>query len=108
MSSAWADLDKLAVAKPRSDGRATLVVRDDRTADAIAETKPLSTLIAICRVIRAQHVIAEKHDRRGVVIYATAVPPPGFLVDAVSAAGGIVFDSAREHVNKKPPSTTVQ
>ena len=108
MTSAWADLDKLAVARPRDDGRATLVVRDDRTLDVIVETRALSTVVAICRVLRARHVIAQKHDGRGVVIYAVATAPPPFLVAAVTAAGGALFDGAREHVASAPPPTTVQ
>lgn len=106
--TAWADLDKLAVAKPRTDGRATFVARDDRSAEEIAETRHLSTLVAICRVVRGRFAIKERHAGSGVVIYATRGVAPSFLVDAVSAAGGIVFDGAREHTSRAPLATTVQ
>jgi hypothetical protein len=96
-ATAWADLDRLAIAKPRPDGRVTLVVRDDRTPDQIAETpSSLSVLIAACRVLRGQRVIAERHGGRGIVIYSCRQPPPDFLTEAVTAAGGVVFDGARE------------
>jgi hypothetical protein len=105
---AWADLDKLAVAKPRPDGRATLIARDDRSTDAITEARHLSTVIAIARVVRGRFAIDARHDGRGLVIYSVREAPPAFLVDAVSAAGGIVFDGSREHANKSPLATTVQ
>ncbi len=104
----WADLDKIAVAKPRPDGRATLVVVDDRTTSAILELPALSTVIAIGRVVRARAAITERYDGRGLVVYRTRELPPTFLVDAVSAAGGVVFDGTREHANPRALATTVQ
>lgn len=104
----WADLDKVAVGKPRPDGRATLVIRDERTTTAMREVRALSTVIAISRVIRARAAIDKLHDGRGIVIYACAEVPPAFLVDAASAAGGVVFAAGREHVNRAALATTVQ
>lgn len=103
----WADLDKLAVARPRPDGRATLIAVDDRTTDAIAEARALSTLVAICRVTRGRQVIADRHEGRGVVVYSTREAPPDFIVEAVTAAGGVVFDGTREHTATAPRATTV-
>lgn len=104
----WADLDKVAVGKPRSDGRATLIIRDERPTSAILEARPLSTVIAISRVIRARAAIDNRYDGRGIVIYNCPEVPPGFLVDAVSAAGGVVFAAGRDHVNRLALATTVQ
>lgn len=104
----WIDLDKLAVAKPRADGTATLVVRDDRSRDRMLETKHLSIVVAISRVARARHALAERYASRGAIVYVTSSTPPAFVVDAVTAAGGVVFDGAREHVARSPLATTMQ
>jgi hypothetical protein len=106
-ASAWADLDRLAVARPGADGAARLVVRDDRPARDVIEVVPVSTVIAIARVIRARRVLAERHAGIGTVIYAAA-DPPAFLVDAVTAAGGVVFDGARERIAAAPRVLTMQ
>lgn len=104
----WADFDKLAVSKPRPDGGATLVVRDDRTLDRIIETKHLSIVIAIGRVARGRHVLAERYGDRGAVVYMVRSRPPPFLVEAVTAARGVVFDGTREHTAHAPLAATVQ
>ncbi|MEO8702669.1 MAG: hypothetical protein ABI867_21675 [Kofleriaceae bacterium] len=103
----WASVDKLALAKPRADGRATVVVSDERLNSQIAEVVPLSTVIAIARVLRGRRVLEER-GRPGVVVYQCKQAPPQFLIDAVTAAGGIVFDGTREHVAPKPLALTVQ
>ncbi|MCW5803033.1 MAG: hypothetical protein KIT31_11660 [Deltaproteobacteria bacterium] len=103
----WADLDRLA-AKARPDGGATLVVRDDRTPDRMLEQKHLSIVVAISRVVRGRRVLAERHDGRGAVVYATRGRPPEFLIAAVTAAGGVVFDGVREHSAHAPLAATVQ
>ncbi|MDB4961646.1 MAG: hypothetical protein JWP01_1645 [Myxococcales bacterium] len=108
VATAWADLDKLALARPRPDGRATLIARDDRSAEAITEARHLSTVIAIARVVRGTFAIEERHGGHGLVIYSVREHPPAFLVDAVSAAGGVVFDGSREHTTRSPLATTVQ
>lgn len=104
----WADLDRLSVAKPRADGTQVIVARDGRTPEQIADARPLSIVVAISRVVKGRFLLAERHGGRGSVIYATTAPPPGFLVDAVSAAGGVVFDGTREHRAGSPLATTVQ
>jgi hypothetical protein len=103
----WADLDKIAV-KPRPDGGATLVIRDDRPLDKIFETKHLSIIIAIARVTRARHALAEKYGGRGAVVYVVSRRPPDFLLDAITAAGGIAFHGTREHSAASPLPTTLQ
>jgi hypothetical protein len=104
----WADLEKLAMAKPRADGTQTLVIRDDRPRDRIVDAKHLSTLVAIARVIGGRYALAEKLGGRGSVVYMTAGSPPEFLVEAVTAAGGSVFDGVRTHTASSPLATTVQ
>lgn len=108
MSTTWADLDKVSVAKPRADGTTMLVVRDDRTADRMRETPHLSSIMAISRIARARNALAERFGGRGTVIYHTAGSAPAFLVEAVSAAGGVVFDGAREHTTRSAMATTAQ
>jgi hypothetical protein len=104
----WADLDRLAVAKPRADGAVTLVARDERSHARILEARPLSIIVAIARVTRGRRAIAERYGGRGAVVYATAGVALDFVVDAVSAAGGVVFDGVRESAARSPMATTVQ
>jgi hypothetical protein len=103
----WLDLDKIAVAK-RADGATTLVIRDDRSADRMLETRFLSIVVAISRVARGRQALAERYAGRGSVVYMTASRPPDFVVDAVTAAGGVVFDGTREHAARSPLATTLQ
>jgi hypothetical protein len=51
--------------------------------------------------------LAEHRGGQGRVVYLTSVAPPAFLVEAVCAAGAIVFDGKREHVVSRPPDVTV-
>jgi hypothetical protein len=114
---AWADLDKLAVAKRLPDGRARLVAVDERTSDAITEARHLSTVVAIARVTRGRFAIRERHDDHGILIYTVREVPPVFLVDAVTAAGdlasgvrrrlkvasiGDALDVLEHHLRRKP------
>src|SRR5687768_2343563 len=101
--SAWADLEKLQGAK-RPDGTMMVVIRDDRDAAAIRETRSLSILFAISRVAYGKSVVAEKYGGNGKVVYTTAGLPPAFLIEAVCAAGGIVFDGKTEHTLARPPA----
>src|SRR5262249_35034919 len=72
------------------------------------ETKHLSIVVAIARVLRGRHALAERYASRGSLVYVTAGTPPEFIVEAVTAAGGAVFDGAREHKARSPQPTTVQ
>lgn len=104
----WADVDKLSAAKPRADGSQMLVIRDDRARDQIAETKHLSVVVAIARIVVARSALAQKFGGRGSVVYMTSEAPPEFLVDAVTAAGGSIFDGTRTHSASSPLPTSVQ
>lgn len=104
----WADLDKLSVSKPRPDGSITVVARDDRSLDHIVATKHLSIIVAIARVVRGRRALADKYGARGSVIYLTSHRPPAFLVEAITAAGGVAFDGTREHRASTPLATTMQ
>ncbi|MGE0401362.1 MAG: hypothetical protein AB7T06_31960 [Kofleriaceae bacterium] len=98
----WADLEKLQGTK-RPDGTMMIVIRDDRAASAITEKRSLSILFAISRVMHGRSVVDDKYGGNGKVVYTTAGPPPGFLIEAVAAAGGSVFDGKTEHALAKPP-----
>lgn len=102
----WADLEKLQGAK-RPDGTMMVVLRDERGASAIRETRSLSILFAISRVAYGRSVLEEKYGGNGRVVYTTAGLPPAFLVEAVCAAGGVVFDGATEHALAKPPELSM-
>ena len=58
--------------------------------------------------MRGRFALAEKHAGKGAVVYLTRSSPPPFLVEAVTAAGGIVFDGTRELRAPRPASLTVQ
>ncbi len=104
----WADLDKLSIAKPRSDGATTIVVQDERSLRHMVLTEPLSIIVAIARVVRGRRLLAERFGSRGKVVYLTTRTPPDFVTAAVTAAGGVVFDGKREHVAEAPLATTMQ
>jgi len=103
----WADLDKLAIARSRSNGAPVLIARDDRTRADIERARPLSILVAISRIVRGRRAIDERYGGRGVVMYAFTAPPD-FLIEAVTAAGGVVFDGASERTTRSPMATTAQ
>lgn len=102
----WADLDKVSV-KQRADGSALLVVPDGRTLAQIGEARLVSILVAMCRVARAREALDKKFAGRGVVTVVTTGEPPGFFVEAVSSAGGVVFDGKREHAMPRPMTATM-
>ncbi len=102
----WADLDKVSV-KQRADGSALLVISDSRTFSQISETRLVSILVVMCRVARAREALEQKFATRGVVTVVTAGEPPGFFLEAVSSAGGVVFDGKREHAFPTPMSATM-
>ncbi|HUJ63532.1 MAG TPA: hypothetical protein VLX92_33765, partial [Kofleriaceae bacterium] len=103
----WADLESLLVARERPDGSVVLVARDVRPATELVASRPLSTIVAICRVCAGRHAIASKHGGRGVMVYAHAAPP-AFLIDAVSAAGGVVYDGKTDRASRGALAATVQ
>ena len=102
----WADLDKVS-AKQRADGSALLVVADGRTFAQISEARLVSILVAMCRVARAREALEHKFAGKGVVTVVTAGEPPGFFVEAVTSAGGVVFDGKREHRFSTPMAATM-
>jgi hypothetical protein len=102
----WADLDKVSV-KQRADGSALLVVADGRTFSQIGEARLVSILVVMCRVARAREALEHKFANKGVVTVVTSGEPPGFFIEAVSSAGGVVFDGKREHTFPRPMSATM-
>ena len=102
----WADLDKVSV-KQRADGSALLALQDGRTFAQISEARLVSILVAMCRVARAREALEQKLGGRGVITVVTTGAPPDFFIEAVTSAGGVVFDGKREHVFPTPMSATV-
>ncbi len=103
----WANLGKLAVAKPAADGSPRIVIVDDRPRADIVATRALSTLVAICRVVHARYAIAKKFGGRGTAIYA-CTGAPAFLADAVAAAGGVVIDAGTPRETAAPLPLSAQ
>ena len=103
----WADLEALTIGRTRADGSVVLVARDSRPAAELVASKAISTIVAIGRIVAGRWAIAHRHGGRGVMVYAHAAPPP-FLIEAVTAAGGVVYDGSTERVSAAPLAATIQ
>jgi hypothetical protein len=102
----WADLDKVQKGT-RNDGAVMLVIADERSRDELQATRALSTIIASCRVLAARRAIASHFGAGSVVYTCTRAAAPAFLLDAVSAAGGVVFDG-QPRKQPSPPALSMQ
>jgi hypothetical protein len=89
---------KIDKVKPLPDGRAAVVVEDERNAAAMSRVPGLSTVIAIARVLNAKRVVETKLGGKGEVRYAVGTTVPSFLLDAIVRAGAVVTDSKAERV----------
>lgn len=88
----WARLHKVDRVRPQKNGGAIVLVEDERSASAMAQRGPLSTLIAIARVLNAHRVLDVKYGGKGEVRYATNAKLPTFLFEAVRRAGASISD----------------
>ena len=94
----WARVHKIDRIRPQPDGRAIVLVEDERNAIAMGRVPGLSTVVAVARVLNAHRAIEAKFGGKGEVRYATAANPPPFLVDAIVRAGGAIADSTGDRV----------
>lgn len=92
----YTTLDRIdIVTKKKEDGRAGYVLTDHRSADEIEAEPELSVLFALTRVSAAR-AMGEREGGAD-VSYVCRSAPPGFLREAVVAAGGVVsVDGAEE------------
>jgi hypothetical protein len=101
----WARLHKIDRIKPQQDGSAIVLVEDERSATVMAQRPPLSTLMAIARVLNAQRLLELKYGGKGEVRYATNASMPTFLFDAVRRAGAAVSNRVGEDVLPAQPAS---
>ena len=90
------------------DGKTMAVQTDHRRPDEIEATPEISVLFALARVINARHTSkANKLELAGVV-YAPMLPPPAFLVDALTTVGALLENmetmERRQLVQKGDPA----
>ena len=91
----WARVHKLDRVRPRPDGGAVVIVEDERNVGQMQRTPPLTTLIAVARVLAGKRALVSKFGGKGEVRYA-ATTLPNFLADAVTCAGANVVTRGDE------------
>jgi hypothetical protein len=97
----YTTLDRIdIVTKKKEDGRAGYVLTDHRSADEIEAEPELSVLFALTRV-SAACAMGEREGGAD-VSYVCRSAPPGFLREAVAAAGGVVSVEGAE----EPPGVS--
>ena len=69
------------------NGQRRFVQTDHRDTDEILASRELSVVFALSRVLGPRHI----EGREAQVIYFLQNPPPEFLIEAVVAAGGLVY-----------------
>jgi hypothetical protein len=98
----WARVHKIDRIRPLPNGGAIVLIEDERTSAAIDRVPPLSTLIAVARVLNARRALDAKYGGKGEIRYATAALPPAFLTDALTRAGAAVAEADGETVVLPP------
>ena len=94
----WAKVHKIDRIRPQPGGGAIVLVEDERSAGQMARVPPLSTIIAVARVLNAQRVLEAKYGGKGEVRYASNASLPTFLYDAVVRAGAGTSDRAGDRL----------
>lgn len=94
----WARVHKIDRIRPQADGKAIVLVEDERNAANMSRSPGLSTVIAVARVLNAKRVLDAKYNGKGEVRYACGCMPPSFLFDAIVRAGGVVSDRSGENI----------
>ncbi|HEU0033904.1 MAG TPA: hypothetical protein VFQ53_24920 [Kofleriaceae bacterium] len=95
----WARVHKIDRIRPQPDGRAIVLIEDERSATAMSRAPAISTLIAIARVINARRVLEARYGGKGEVRYASAAAtPPSFLAEAVARAGASIASANGETI----------
>jgi hypothetical protein len=88
----WARVHKLDRVKPLAKGGAIIVIEDERSAAQLQRVLPMSTLIAIARVLAAKRALETKFDGKGEVRYATSAKLPSELSEAITKAGASIAE----------------
>ena len=94
----WARVHKIDRIRPQPDGRAIILVEDERNAAGMSLHPSLSTLVAVARILNARRIVASKFGGKGEVRYATSASPPSFLLEAIARAGAALSNGKGEKV----------
>jgi hypothetical protein len=94
----WARVHKIDRVRPQPSGGAIVLVEDERSAALIGQNPPLSTLVAIARILNAHRALEMKFGGKGEVRYATNAKLPTFMFDAIRRAGAAVTDRSGDPV----------
>jgi hypothetical protein len=85
----YASLDRIDVISTGEDGRPWYIQTDHRSAEEIAQTRELSTVFALLRILNAQR-LAESRGEHARISYVLASSPPPFFSAVIAAAGAQV------------------
>jgi hypothetical protein len=88
----WASIHKVDKVRPQANGKAIVIVEDERNVATMSMVPSLSALIAVARVLNARRVLDLKYEGKGEIRYATTWPLPDFMMDAVTRAGASSTD----------------
>jgi hypothetical protein len=94
----WARVHKIDRIRPQADGRVIILIEDERNAAGMSLNPPLSTLVAVARILNARRVLAGKFNNKGEVRYATSASPPSFMLEAIARSGAAVSNGKGERV----------
>jgi len=94
----WSRVHKVDRVRPQPGGGAIVLIEDERSAPQVSRSLPLSTLIAIARVLDARQVLDAKYAGKGEVRYAAVAALPIPLSEAIARAGASVCDRTGERV----------
>jgi hypothetical protein len=101
----WARVHKIDRIRPQPGGGAVVLVEDERSTAAILPALPLSTLVAIARVLNARRVLETRYGGKGEVRYATNASLPTPMFDAVVRAGASVTDRGDKLLSPPQPAS---
>jgi hypothetical protein len=94
----WARIHKVDKIRPQPNGKAIVLVEDERNVATMSLVPSLSTLIAVARVLNARRVLELKYEGKGEVRYASGPSLPDFMLDAVTRAGAAAADRTGDEV----------
>lgn len=95
-------MHKIDRIRPLPNGGAIVLIEDERSSAAMERVPPLSTLIAIARVLNARRALEAKYGGKGEIRYAAAALPPAFLTDAITRAGASLAEGNGDTVVLPP------
>lgn len=94
----WSRVHKIDRIKPQPNGSAIILIEDERGIAHVQRVPPMSTIVAVARVLDAKQVLDAKYGGKGEIRYAASCNLPSFLAEAISRAGAHIADRGGDHV----------